>query len=88
VLQPGDGAAIVRIQPAGIVLDANHRLIRRLLGQDPHDRFDLAFAVAAVYTQMNHFAEQITDDDEREFVAQLAQTLALSLQADPPVASS
>jgi hypothetical protein len=82
-LKAGDGAAIVQIQPAGIVLDANHSLIRRLLGQDPHDRFDLAFAVAAVYTQMNHFAEQITDADEREFVAQLAETLALSLQAAP-----
>jgi hypothetical protein len=82
-LQAGDAAAIVRIQPAGIVLDSSHPLIRRLLGQDPHDRFDLAFAVAAVYTQMNHFAEQITDDDEREFVAQLAETLALSLHADP-----
>jgi hypothetical protein len=83
-LQAGDGSLLVQILPAGIVLDANHRLIRRLLGQDPHDRFDLAFAVAAVYTQMNHFAEQITDDDEREFVAQLAETLALSVQADPP----
>lgn len=83
-IQTGDGKMIVRIQPAGIVLDANHSLIHRLLGQDPHDRFDLAIAVAAVYTQMNHVAEQITDDDEREFVAQLAETLALSLQADPP----
>jgi hypothetical protein len=85
-LRAGDGAAIVQVQPAGIVLDASHPLIRRLLGQQPHDRFDLAFAVAAVYTQMNHVAEQITDDDEREFVAQLAETLALSLQADPPAA--
>jgi hypothetical protein len=81
-LQSGDGRAIVRITPAGIVLDGEHPLIRRLIAQDPHDRCDLAFAVAAVYTQMNHFAEQITDADEREFVAQLAETLALSLQVD------
>jgi hypothetical protein len=83
-LQPDHGQFIVQVQPAGLVFDSSHPLIRRLLAQDPPDRFDLAFAVAAVYTQMNHFAEKITDDDEREFVAQLAETLALSLQADPP----
>ena len=42
---------------------------------------DLTFVVASIYTLMNHAAEDITDDDERVFVAQLAESLVLAQRA-------
>jgi hypothetical protein len=87
--ETGD-ASIARIQMSGIAVNTGHPLVARLLAPGPIDPIDLTFVVAAIYTLMNHVAEDITDDDERVFVAQLAETLALSLRTgadrttDPP----
>ncbi|PRP92785.1 hypothetical protein ENSA5_46970 [Enhygromyxa salina] len=83
-----DEPTIAEVRLTGIALHRNHPLVARLLGQDPHDPIDLAFVVATIYTLMNHSATKITDDDERVFVGQLAETLALSLRAMRGVVSS
>jgi hypothetical protein len=75
-------SSIAELRFPGIAVNADHPLVTRLLEQDPHDLFDLSFVVAAIYTLMNHHAEEITDDHERQFVGQLAETLALTVRAD------
>jgi hypothetical protein len=85
---PDDDAdsSIARIRMTGIAVNVRHPLVARLLAphlEDRLDPIDLTFVVAAIYTLMNHFAEDITDDDERVFVAQLAETLALSVRTMP-----
>ncbi|KIG16935.1 hypothetical protein DB30_03919 [Enhygromyxa salina] len=84
LLDTGDDA-IAKIRMSGIAVNTQHPLVARLLAPtralDPIDPIELAFVVAAIYTLMNHFAQEITDDDERVFVAQLAETLALSVRA-------
>lgn len=76
--------AIAEVQLIGVAVNVRHPLIERLLAQDPIDRYDLAFAVAAIYALLNRVAEDITDDDEREFVAQLTEGLVLAMRAERP----
>jgi hypothetical protein len=59
-------------------LNRDHPIVARLLGQDPHDPIDLAFLLGHLYSLINYQDEEISDDDERMFVAQLAETLTLS----------
>ena len=73
---------MIRMQD--IAINREHPLVARLLAQDPFDPIDLAFVVASIYTLMNHAAEDITDDDERVFVAQLAESLVLAQRARAP----
>jgi hypothetical protein len=78
-----DPSAIASIEDHTLLLlNRAHPIVARLLAPDgPHDPIDLHFLVAAVYSRLNFEAEEISDDDEREFVAQLAETLALELRA-------
>jgi hypothetical protein len=76
---------LARSERRVLALNPTHPIVARLLGQDPHDPIDLAFLLAALYSYLNYEAEEISDDDERLFVARLAETLAVSasLQAAP-----
>ncbi|PRQ08580.1 hypothetical protein [Enhygromyxa salina] len=78
---------IAKIRMSDIAVNTGHPLVARLLAStsDALDPIDLTFVVAAIYTLINHYAEEVTDDDERVFVAQLAETLALSQRANPTV---
>lgn len=69
---------------AGIVVQRKHplvlRMLRRLAGGAEVDAIDLSFLVSTVYTLMNEVAEEIDADDERAFVARMAESLALGLR--------
>jgi hypothetical protein len=69
---------------AGIVVQRRHplvlRMLRRLGGGAEVDPIDLSFLVSTVYTLMNEVAEEIDADDERAFVARMAESLALGLR--------
>jgi hypothetical protein len=75
---PGDIASLGR---EGLVLNRDHPIVARLLDQNPHDPIDLAFLLAALYSLLNYEDVEISDDDERLFVAQLAETLAAEQRA-------
>ena len=77
-LRAGTGSELARREHGVLTLDRKHPIVARLLAQDPHDPIDLAFLLAALYSLLNYEAEEISDDDERMFVAQLAETLAVS----------
>ncbi|MCA9684790.1 MAG: hypothetical protein KC457_21575, partial [Myxococcales bacterium] len=76
------GNAIVDPGRRALVVRRDHPIVARLLAQAEGgadlDPIDLSFVVAATYTLMNIVAEAIDDDDERAFVADLAQALALA----------
>jgi hypothetical protein len=81
-LGTGDAKRIAAFA-GGVVLHRRHPLISRQLerlaagrGLDP---IDLMFVVSAVYTLMNAVAEEIDAEDERAYVARLAESLALGL---------
>jgi hypothetical protein len=67
----------------GVVLQKGHPLVARQLARikagQAADAVDMMFIVSAVYTLMNAVSEEITADDERAFVARLAEGLALAL---------
>ncbi|NVB43052.1 hypothetical protein G6O69_34840 [Pseudenhygromyxa sp. WMMC2535] len=76
---PLEEEGIVGADLGGLLLRRDHPIVTRLLGQAPNfDPVDLAFLVAAVYRAMNELAEEIVDDDERDFVAALAEALVLA----------
>ena len=75
-----DASRVCELRVSGVALNQGHPLVARLLRQDPFDLIDLSFLVAAVYTLMNDLAEEITNDHERDFVDQLAESLALISQ--------
>jgi hypothetical protein len=80
-LVAGGSGELASLDRGTLALNREHPIIARLLGQDPHDPIDLAFLLAALYSLINYQAEEISDDDERMFVAQLAETLALSYRS-------
>lgn len=69
---------------AGIVVQLQHplvlRMLKRLGSGAEVDAIDLSFVVSTVYTLMNEVAEEIDADDERAFVARMAESLALGLR--------
>lgn len=80
----GEGAGSgIAVFDAGIVLQRRHPLVERILrrlGADGEiDAIDLMFVVSTVYTLMNEVAEAIDAEDERAFVARMAESLALGL---------
>jgi len=78
-----DAKRVTELRATAIALNQGHPVVARLLGQARLDLVDLSFVVAALYTLMNDLAEEITDDHEREFVDQLAESLALTLRQEP-----
>jgi hypothetical protein len=84
----GPGQGIATLGPRGIVIRRDHPIVTRLLHQQPFDPFDLAFVLVAIYSLLNARTVKIDDDDEREFVGQLAQTLTMMARARPRPAST
>jgi hypothetical protein len=73
----------VAVFDGAVVLQQHHPLVARQLarlaaGEQP-DPIDMMFVMSAVYTVMNAVAEEIDADDERAFVARMAESLALAL---------
>jgi hypothetical protein len=77
----GPGQGIATLGPRGMIIRRDHPIVTRLLHQQPFDPFDLAFVLVALYSLLNAKTVKIDDDDEREFVGQLAQTLAMTARA-------
>lgn len=74
----------IAVYDRGIFLQSKHPLVARLLGRieagEGVDPIDLSFLASTVYTLMNEVAEEIDAEDERAFVARLAESLALGLR--------
>lgn len=80
-LRSGLGSELARPELGVLALNREHPIVARLLAQQPHDPIDLAFLLAGLYSRINYDAEEISDDDERSFVAQLAEALAVGRPA-------
>lgn len=67
----------------GIVVQRAHplvaRMLERLAAGGAVDPIELCFVVSAAYTVMNEIAEEIDAEDERAFVARLAESLVHGL---------
>jgi hypothetical protein len=67
----------------GIVVQRWHplvvRMLERLAAGGAVDPIELSFVVSSAYTLMNEIAEEIDAEDERAFVARLAESLAHGL---------
>jgi hypothetical protein len=55
------------------------RMLERLAAGGAVDPIELSFVVSSAYTLMNEIAEEIDAEDERAFVARLAESLAHGL---------
>ncbi len=64
---PGDGKQAVRCDRNGVVLDANHPRIAAAVAGYGRDRVWVSFLVSQVYTALNVWREDITDEDEEAF---------------------
>ncbi len=88
-LMVGDarGGGLVAFE-RGIVVQRSHplvaRMLERLAAGGAVDPIELCFVVSAAYTVMNEIAEEIDAEDERAFVARLAESLAHGLGVGPP----
>jgi hypothetical protein len=63
----GDGEQAVRCDRNGVVLDANHPRIAAAVAGYGRDRVWISFLVSQVYTALNVWREDITDEDEAAF---------------------
>ena len=63
----GDGAQAVRCDRDGVVLDPRHPRIAEAIARWGGDRVWVSFLVSQVYTALNVWREDITDEDEEAF---------------------
>ena len=78
-LEDGPSAEPVRCTMYGIQIYRRHPVVARALGASPKDPVGLMFLVSALYTAVNIFLEEITDDHEKVFQHLLASAAASEL---------
>jgi hypothetical protein len=79
----GDGKTLVAVE-GRVVFDSNHpRFVRALADPDP---IWVSFLASVAYTALNHWLDEVSDDDELEFHAAHASLLLSALLDGTPVA--
>lgn len=78
----GDGKQAVRCGRDGVVLDANHPRIAAAVAGYGRDRVWISFLVSQVYTALNVWREDITDEDEEAFHRRHLEWLRGELERD------
>jgi len=76
----GRGEAPVAIARDGLVIDLAHPLVKQALERHTSDRLWVSFLASRIYTALNVWREDITDNDEAAFHARHLAWLRAELE--------